>query len=150
MPDPIFDYIFAQIAPYASTLAMAHILCCVGLAVQGIGSNQPEMVIAFLNTAAAVGSLLWMHWVSENNGGTTTTTTYVFLFALVLSLSGVVSVLVRSFWFGQLPPDYDSSDDEEDDTTNPSPSVPITSKTTTLKVLANMDGKAHKRRTVGR
>ena len=61
-----------------------------------------------------------------------------------------MSVLVRSFWFGQLPPDYDSSDDEEDDTTNPSPSVPITSKTTTLKVSANMDGKAHKRRTVGR
>jgi hypothetical protein len=71
--------VFPHIAQNATTIAMVHVLCCAGLGLTGLLSDQPELIVAFLCVAGAIGSYLWIRWVDKNNDGRTTHATCLFV-----------------------------------------------------------------------
>ena len=112
MPSQLTDIVFPQVVQHATKVAIAHVLCCIGLGLTGLLSSEPDLVVAFLCCAGALGSYLWIQWIDDNNNGQTTGGTYMFIATITISLGGAVSVLVRRWVYGQRPPHEHDSDDE--------------------------------------
>ena len=110
----IGEFMLHYAAPHATTIAMVHVLCCVGLGFTGVFSNEPEVAVAMLCLAGAVGSYLWTLWVAENNDGAAMRTTQLFYATIAVCLLGAASVAVRRAVFGQRAHGEVDSDDDDD------------------------------------